>query len=272
MALVVFGVSAIFLIFLIPGVRESKDMIERYKIKDVKKEKESFITSAKKALKQKNFMTIVFITLIGDIAFACLLASIHYFIKYYLQEPASYATVVMAAFLIGALLSIPLWFYLIKKLNNNRKMHIIGIILLLILILPLSFFWDLTSMIVVLILLGIGQAAFKIARFPCLADTIDEAVVNTGVRQESVYMGVQTFWMRFSLIAQALIFAIVHELTGFKPEVIQQTDLALFGFRLQASIIPAIIIFVGLIVFWKFYTLTPEKTKAVKEKLKELGL
>jgi Na+/melibiose symporter-like transporter len=84
-------------------------------------------------------------------------------------------------------------------------------------------------------------------------------------------MGVQTFWMRFSLIAQALIFAIVHELTGFNPDVIQQTDLALFGFRLQASIIPAIIIFIGLLVFLKYYDLKPEKTKVMKEKLKELG-
>ena len=73
-------------------------------------------------------------------------------------------------------------------------------------------------------------------------------------------MGVQTFFMRFSLIVQALIFAIVHILTGFNPAVEQQTSLALIGIRLQAAVIPAIVVLIGLIVFLKYYNLTPEKT------------
>ena len=74
------------------------------------------------------------------------------------------------------------------------------------------------------------------------------------------------------LILIAIIFAVVHVLTGFDPLNERQSDLALFGIRLQAAIIPAAIVLFGLFVFLKYYNLTPEKTAINKQKLKELGL
>ncbi len=272
MAWIMAGVAIIFFLMMIPGVREKKEMIERYTARDVYKPNESFLTSVKKVVKQKNFLVLVFITFIGDVAFSCLTGSIHYFVRYNLQASADMATLIMAAYLIGAVVSMPFWLKLINKLNNNRKMHIIGIIILTIFILGLMIFWDLTSMIIVLILLGVSVGAFKVPRFPCLGDCLDEAVINTKEHQESIYMGVQTFFMRFSLIAQAVIFAFVHQFTGFDAQLSEQTPLALLGIRLQASLIPAIILFVGLLVFWKFYTLTPDRTKKNKEILKEMKL
>ncbi len=272
MAVFMIVIAAFFLILMIPGIRETEDMKKRYITTDMHKEKEGFFKTMKKAVKQKNFMTIVFITFIGDVAFACITASIHYIVKYSLQEEASFSIYLFAAFLLGAVFSIPIFLKLIQKLDDNRKMHIIGIILLIGFLLILGFYWDFYSLMIGVVLLGVGQAAFKVARFPCLADTLDEATGKTGEHQESVYMGVQTFFMRFSLIAQALIFAIVHVLTGFDPLRETQSDAALFGIRLQSAIIPAIIVLFGLFVFLKFYDLTPEKTAINKQKLKELGL
>jgi Na+/melibiose symporter-like transporter len=272
MAIFMIVIASFFLILMVPGIRETQDMINRYVTTDIHKEKEGFFKTMRKAVKQKNFMTLVFITFIGDVAFACITASIHYLVKYNLQEEASFSIVLFAAFLLGAVISIPIFLKLIQKMDNNRKMHIIGIILLIVFLLNLGFYWNLYSLIIGVILLGVGQAAFKVARFPCLADTLDEATMKTGVHQESVYMGVQTFFMRFSLIAQALIFAVIHVLTGFAPLNQKQSDLALFGIRLQAAIIPAAVVLFGLFIFLKYYDLTPEKTAINKQKLKELGL
>ena len=272
MALFMVGIAIVFLLLLIPGIRETKDMKERYITVDVHKEREPFFKTMNKAIKQRNFMILVFITFIGDVAFACITASIHYFVRYNLQEEAGFATILIGAALLGSVLSIPLFVKLMQKMNDNRKMHIIGIILLILFLFPLALFWDIISLIIAVILYGVGMAAFKVARFPCLADTLDEAVVNTEKHQESVYMGVQTFFMRFSLIVQALIFGIVHILTGFDPNVEKQTSLALIGIRLQAAVIPAIVVLIGLLVFLKYYDLTPEKTAINKEKLKELRL
>jgi GPH family glycoside/pentoside/hexuronide:cation symporter len=272
MALVMAGIAVIFLILLIPGIRETKDMKDRYVKTDMHKDREPFFMTMKKVIKQRNFMTLVFITFIGDVAFACITASIHYLIRYNLQESADFATIVIGAALLGSVISIPIFVKLMQKMNNNRKMHIIGIILLIIFLVVLAFFWDINSLIVCIILYGVGMAAFKVARFPCLGDTLDEVVCKTGKHQESVYMGVQTFFMRFSLIIQAIVFAIIHVLTGFNPSVERQTALALIGIRLQATIIPAIVVLIGLIVFLKYYDLTPDRTAQNKQKLKELGL
>ena len=272
MALFMVVIAAVFLVLMIPGIRETEDMKTRYVMTDMHKETEGFFKSMKKAVKQKNFMTLVFITFIGDVAFACITASIHYIVKYSLQEDASFSIYLFAAFLLGAVLSIPIFLKLMEKMDDNRKMHIIGIILLIGFLFFLGFYWDFYSLMIGVVLLGVGQAAFKVARFPCLADTLDEATGDTEVHQESVYMGVQTFFMRFSLIAQALIFAIVHVLTGFNPMRGTQTDLALIGIRLQSAIVPAIVVILGLLVFLKYYDLTPEKTAINKQKLKELGL
>ena len=272
MALFMVVIAAVFLVLMIPGIRETEDMKTRYVMTDMHKETEGFFKSMKKVVKQKNFMTLVFITFIGDVAFACITASIHYIVKYSLQEDASFSIYLFAAFLLGAVLSTPIFLKLIEKMNDNRKMHIIGIILLIGFLFFLGFYWDFYSLMIGVVLLGVGQAAFKVARFPCLADTLDEATGETGVHQESVYMGVQTFFMRFSLIAQALIFAVVHVVTGFDPIRGTQTDLALIGIRLQSAIIPAFVVILGFLIFLKYYDLTPEKTAINKQKLKELGL
>jgi len=85
-------------------------------------------------------------------------------------------------------------------------------------------------------------------------------------------MGVYTFFNKFSLIAQGLIFAFVHELTGFNPNLTTQTDLANFGIRLHTAFIPMILTLIGFIIFVKVYNLTPEKTQKIKEQLKKLKL
>jgi len=101
---------------------------------------------------------------------------------------------------------------------------------------------------------------------------IDEATVKSGKHLEGAFMGVYTFFLRFSLIAQGLIFALVHQLTGFDANLIIQTDLALFGIRMHTALIPMILTLIGFVIFVKVYNLTPERTKEIKEKLKELKL
>jgi Na+/melibiose symporter-like transporter len=49
-------------------------------------------------------------------------------------------------------------------------------------------------------------------------------------------------------------------------------QLALFGIRIHAAIVPAIIVLIATLLFWKFYDLTPDKVAANKVKLKEFGI
>ncbi len=82
----------------------------------------------------------------------------------------------------------------------------------------------------------------------------------------------QAFFGRLSIAAQALSFAIVQTLTGFVVGTETQTPLAVWGIHVHFGLIPMIIMCVSVLIFWKFYNLTPEKLKVIKDKLNEIGL
>ncbi|GAG82091.1 unnamed protein product, partial [marine sediment metagenome] len=60
--------------------------------------------------------------------------------------------------------------------------------------------------------------------------------------------------------------------TGFDPGAQSQDALALWGLRIQLSIIPMISMLIGGIIFWKYYDLTPERVIAIQTELKQLNL
>ncbi|MHA1194645.1 MAG: MFS transporter [Promethearchaeota archaeon] len=264
-SLIIFGST-------IPGHRESKELKLKY-VKDQASEyKLSFWKALKLSLTLKNFMAVVLIFLLDSIIGASLTASIQYVTKYILESSPESSTLILAGFILVALLSLWPWLILSNKLENNRKMLIIGVFLNTIFLLPFMFAQTLIGMTISAIFLGIGGGALRIGRNPVMADAIDEATVKYGQHFEGVLMGVYTFFNRFSLIGQGLIFAIVHQFTGFNPYATHQTELAKFGIRMHTSLIPMILTLIGLIIFILVYNLTPERTKEIKEKLKELNL
>ena len=110
---------------------------------------------------------------------------------------------------------------------------------------------------------------------------LDDIAVRTGKRQEAIYYGYNALFIRFRGAFQTITFAIVHSLTGVVEGASTRNELkvlspnlelALFGIRVHAALIPAILVLITILLFWKFYDLTPDKVKANKEKLKEMGL
>jgi Na+/melibiose symporter-like transporter len=107
---------------------------------------------------------------------------------------------------------------------------------------------------------------------PVFGQVIDESVVNTEQRREGAYNGIRVFFTRAAVAIQAITLALVHDLTGFVEGTESQTDLALLGIRLHIGLIPAIFMAIGIIVFWKFFDLTPEKAITLREKIIKLKL
>jgi Na+/melibiose symporter-like transporter len=211
--------------------------------------------------------------LVSDIASVCLMASLNYVVVYVLREEADEFMLIMLIYIIGSIASIPIWFKLSQKMNNNKKLFIIACIVNVIFLVPIGFITDLNIFLIMAIFLGIGMTGFKIALIPLFADTLDEALVFNERHIEASYSGFLVFILRFSLFAQALIFGIVHTITGFNPSPnAPQTPLAIFGIQLHFALIPAILFVIGILIFWKSYALTPEKTAELKEKIKELNL
>jgi len=169
------------------------------------------------------------------------------------------------------LLSIPLWTYLARRLGNKR-VFLIGGLIISVLALPLLFVSSLAGVVVVVALMGIGLIGFWVMMLPILGDVIDEASVSAGRRQEGVYMGIRTFFGRIAIIVQALTLAIVQTATGFRPGAAEQSARAVLGIRLQLALVPMVLMLTGILVFWRLYDLTPEKKQGIRARLQELGL
>ncbi|MHA1257932.1 MAG: MFS transporter, partial [Promethearchaeota archaeon] len=132
-AWVLVAVALLAALFMIPGMREDEETIERYlkACEDFKekKEKASFFGTFRAAFKQKNFTAFAILFLGYGVLRICLLGGMQYGIRYILKMSAAAASLIMVAFLLGSLISIPLWVKYARKVNNNRKVLIITAIM-----------------------------------------------------------------------------------------------------------------------------------------------
>lgn len=266
--------ACILALFLaIPGCREDQEKIDSFLMKYEKgMERESFFKTLKTSLKQKNFVVFIVMYVFYQSMASLLGASIPYLVRYVYRMEASAVGLVMVGFLLGSFISIPLWMFIAQKTNNNRKTIRSAAVVITIFTTPLFFIEDYFILIIATALWGIGLGGFWVMLGPIFADVIDESVASTGKREEGIYNGILTFFARMSIILQAITIAVVHSLTGFVEGAETQSATAIFGIRLHFGLIPMIFMLISTIVLWKYYDLTPEKVKVLKEKLEQLGL
>ena len=283
-ALVTVGVGIILFIISIPGVRESQHVLDYYK---ERKEKgldtkvESFIKSAKTALSNKLFVVKALFFFGYQVSAVMIQTSAFYIVTFLLDAEASTITLLLGAMLLGSLISVPLWTLFSKRVNDNRKVGLIAGIVSFITFIPLIFADGLIMWMIFLVFFGVGVGGQWFIDVPLLTDVLDDIAAKTKKRQQSIYYGYQAFFARFSGTFIAITISVTHLLTGFiegattlteLTSVSPNIELALLGIRIHSSIIPAIFALLLLIVFWKFYDLTPDKVAKNKAKLKELGI
>ncbi len=283
-ALITTSFGMLIFILVMPGIWEDKKTKELYqKRRQMQKEqvKGSFFNSAKTVVSQTNFRAKVILFFGYQVGAVMLQYSAFYIVTYILDEEAGALTYLLGAMLLGALISVPLWVYLSKKINNNKKISVMGAIIMFFTFIPMIFVSDLLSWIIILILWGMGLGGQWFSDPPTMGDVLDDAAVKTGKREQGIYYGFQAFFIRLGYATIAVTIAIVHTLTGFvegAPSLAElkarspTPELALLGIRIHAAIVPAILIIITVIIFWKFYDLTPDKVAVNKAKLKELGL
>ncbi|MCP4760763.1 MAG: MFS transporter, partial [archaeon] len=190
-------------------------------------------------------------------------------------------TILMAAMLVGALITVPIWLSISNKQKNNKKMGLIAGFVMFVSFLPMFFMTEIIGMSLCLILFGAGLGGQWFMNPPMMGDVLDDIALRTGNRKQSIYYGYQAFFIRLGGIFQGVIFAIVHILTNFvegaesleELQLLSSTpELAVLGIRIHATLIPALVVLITTLLFWKFYDLTPEKVETNREKLKELGI
>jgi Na+/melibiose symporter-like transporter len=276
-------IALISVVIYLPGMREDKMVIDRYYSADYERMK--LFKGIGQVYKQKSFI-IFFIGILGFHASTSLMTGNALFvIRFVIRDSPDMLTPIFAALLTGALISIPFWRYILKRLNDAKKVLVIGGLAITASLSPLSFVVSLIDFIIVVFIAGFCMGAMWMFFFPVIeANVMDDYVVRTGRNQKGVLAGGSAVLHRITAFLDELIFAIVFALTGFiegnttyaqlEAAVTAaggDINLVVWGIRLLMGLIPMLIILTGTLIFWKFYPLTPEKVLENKQKLKELG-
>jgi len=272
-----FSVTVGFFLFLfvIPGIYEDKKVRKIYeKRKEIKEihHVESLLKSNFRVIKDRTFMMKAIFFLGYQVGGVMIQTSALYISAYTLGMGDEAIMYLLGAMLLGALISTPLWTYFAHKTNDNRKMSIYAGCTLFITFLPMIFINGLIPWMIALLFFGVGIGGHWYVDPPTMGDVLDDVTVRTGKRQQAIYYGFQSFFIKFGQTFIAVTISLSHILTGYKEGALTQEPLALFGIRIHVAIVPAILVLITLLLFWKYYKLTPEKVKANKEKLAEMGL
>ncbi len=286
MAWISLGIAFIFFFLMIPGVWENKDLRQQYSTqRELMKqsEYEGFFKTMWRVFSDRRFMVKVIFFFGYQASAALIQASGPYFITFVINGTDLDLTLILGAMLLGALGSTYFWLRLAKKVDNNKKMSLYAGWAMFILFIPIMFsqLTGLIGLAIAMLLWGIGLGGQWYMDPPTMGDVLDDLTVRNKKRENSIYYGWNAFFIRLSGVFTAVVFGIVHPLTGFvegasslaQLQALSPTpELAVFGIIIQGSIIPAILVLITIFIFWKWYDITPELVEENEVKLRELGL
>ena len=269
-AFIVAGISFIMFLLMIPGIREDSEMIQRRVRLDM--EMEPFFEGFKTTFKDKNFLGYMALYICYTTTMGIIMASIPFFVEDILQLP-KLGELILVFYVVSVIIAAPFWYKLSFKLGIKKVALIGGILLgtmgLPLLIVPIGS-PGLPVMIIVLIIAGLVDSAIISMTMPLFSSVIDNAAAKTGRRKEGTYQGTYIFLSRIGIAINALVFWIVRTLTGYRSGSTDPSEL--LGLRLQMSVFPMMIIFIGIFIFWKFYRLTEEQMRLNTKSLEELNI
>ncbi len=268
---VIAGIATAAAMLLIPGVLEDRQMIGRF-MRKVAEEKETdgFFVQMRRAFTHRNFVAFILLYFFYQSACMCMTSSVHYVGDYVLSGDSSDTTMIFAGMLIGALISVPIWISVSKRIKSNQKMLIITAVLMAVFSLPMTFIDTYRGFTISMSLWGLGFGGFWLFMPGAMADVIDEIVVKERKREDGIFLGFRAFFGRLSYASQAIIFWTIHSMTHFAED--PRSHSALFGIHLHMGLIPALFIICGVLVFIRLNTLTADSVSRHKEQLIELDL
>ena len=207
-----------------------------------------------------------------------------YFFTYDIGSESGYA--LFSAFGGGAQILAMMFFPLFRKKMSKRKLfvhsvvyEIVGYVMLLACSLA-----GVTHMNVagvpcwyVLFIPGLlvfaGSGLLNVLITVCLADSIDYGEYKNGQRDESVICSMQTFVVKLAS-GVAVFFAglaikwvgLVQSADG-TSEVIEQSTGTLMGLSMMMTVVPIVLLIIGLVFFIRKYKLTEERMQEIMTKL-----
>ena len=195
-----------------------------------------------------------------------------YFLVYWIDMSPGRASMVQGVILGSSALSLPLILALGRYWEKRTAymasitswlMVMLGILLVPQGAKPMAY--------VIAILVGPGIAAAHALPRAMSADTLDVDQIQSGLRQEGIYAGIEVFARKISTKVVLATVGPILALSGYVRNAATQSPSALLAIRLLIAVVPAVILFMGVILAWK-YPLNRETHREVQLQLENRGL
>jgi len=272
--LITAGLGIALLLGLLPAAREEPALTRELLRKDGGGAG-TFFSAMGQLVRMKNFLVYILLFLAFQIISLTALSSLPYFAEYVMGMPLdqinSTRTLLVLVEFAGVFVSLPIWSRLAKKHEFKSILGYCGIALALSCS-PMLFLSSLPALLVSFAFLGLSVGGFWSLLTPVFNDIMDEASYLSGGHMGGVSAGVRTFFARFALVAQAGIYLVVREVTGFVPgemSAAAATPAIRFGIRFEMVGVSIILLVLTSVIFLIKYDLTGDKFKEIKRALEE---
>ena len=256
------------ILFLKLGVKEREEFKEDYKAAP------SFLDNIRFTIKNKAFRWFIPAEMVTWFIFGMLPAIVPLYGKHVLNIGGgdSYLLgLLMATTFLSAAVFMNLWKGVAQK-YGLRKSYLISMTTFIFTLIPLLFINSVALAFVVFILVGLGISGNIYYSDLILCDIIDADEVETKIRREAGYYGVNALFMRLSVILVYLSINLIFNNIGwyiYEPENI--TPQVILGLKALIAIFPIIALIIGILVMIK-YPLDGEKLTEMKNKLQIIHL
>lgn len=122
----------------------------------------------------------------------------------------------------------------------------------------------------VMILLGFGLGGLLLLPYSMVADTTDVGELETGQRNEGIYLGCMTFSYKISQSIAVFIFGMALDMIGFNSRLPRQTEFTSTALGLLLPIGCFVAILFAYFAFRK-YSLTEKDVEEIQRKIKEIS-
>ncbi|MFW9818535.1 MAG: MFS transporter, partial [Candidatus Thorarchaeota archaeon] len=251
--------AAIFIIF---GIKERKEYS-----KDPE-QAPPFFKSIKLTFKNKAFKRYVLVNFAQWFIFGLIPIVNPYFLEHIIGID-TFQTFFLAIIFVSAIIFMIFWKKLFSK-NGAKIGHMIALGSMILTLIPILFISEIIGAIITYVLMGFGFAGIMFGRDVVMSAIIDYDEMDSGIRREGAYYGVNALIIRLSTVAVALSVAIVFPTIGWRtydPSTV--TDITRLGIRILMCLFPAAAIGIALLLF-KGFPIDKEKYAEIKVKLEEI--
>ncbi|MGV9198243.1 MAG: MFS transporter [Promethearchaeia archaeon] len=265
MGLLLGGITALSMVPTLLFIKEKKE----YQIKE--KDRLGFIESLKIASKNKSFRYFVLVQFLLQLSYSVVLSSLPLFFEGVLGLDSSQWSILLLLIFLTVIPSLYVWMKIAEKRGTQKALLMSMIVFCA--VFPFVFIvFNAITMLIILLLGGIGLAGLMMFPTVLLSDVIDEDQVLTNKRREGVFNGVSGVIVKLSNSISWLILGIVIELFRIDSDNLVPSRLTLLnelGLRILVGLIPVLILLFGMYFLYR-YPLIGSYLDVVKQQVIEI--